>query len=179
MRGHEHLAALSYREDFERVGRSRHADTSPDYHHMMSFSPGASTGVAEQAAAAPVQIRQARSPSHWGAQGLSAGQALWARRWMAHQSAVGGAAGWQGCGAAVPSARRASCQWGVERLFASCQRNGAAVWPGDSTCSLARWTVARRAVHRIGGSVAGCGGVGRAAAWPGQFEEKSNYFLKN
>ncbi len=38
--------------------------------------------------------------------------------------------------------------------------------------------MARRAVHRIGGPAAGCGGVGRAAAWPGQFEEKS-HLLKN
>ncbi len=38
-RSHEHLAALSYQDKFERVGRQleRHADASPDHHHMMSF----------------------------------------------------------------------------------------------------------------------------------------------
>jgi hypothetical protein len=128
-RGHKHLAALSYQDEFARVGRQRHADASPDHHDSSShdvLSPGHSTIVA----AAAVRIRLA------------------------------------------------SCQWGGGCRFASCQRNGAAAWLGDGTCRLARWIVARRAVHRIGGPAAGGGGMRRAAAWPGQFKEKKVIFFK-
>jgi hypothetical protein len=54
----------------------------------MQMPPGASTRLAEQAAAAAVRIRQARSPSHRGAQGLSEPASL--AVWAAGSTPVGG-----------------------------------------------------------------------------------------
>jgi hypothetical protein len=120
--------------------------------------------VAEQAAAAAVRICQARSPSHRGVQGLSAVLALWAAGGTpVGGGRSGGMAGRWGGGTASQAGVLPVGRGAAVRELPAQRRGGVA----------GRRTVARRAIHRIGGLADGGGEVGRAAAWLGQFEEKS------
>lgn len=100
---HQHPAALSYQDEFETVGRQDMQMSAPI---MMSFLLAILQGPRWQSK----RRRRLRAFARRGRR-LAGGSGVCPLAWpsgqrVAHQSAVGGAAGLQGDGALVPPARR-------------------------------------------------------------------------